>query len=276
MPSTEEKRKAFRALHERGCFVIPNPFDMGSARWLQGLGFKALATSSAAAAWSYGYPDGDLSRDVMLEHIAEIAAVSDVPVNADFLNGFADEPEDLIPNVVLCVGTGVAGISIEDMNADRELYDTGLAVERIRAARRALDDDGTGVLLVARCEAFVIAHPDALRIALDRVERFVEAGADVIYVPHLARLEDIAAVVKAAGPKPVNVLARNFKGLTVADLAPLGVRRISVGGALARTAWAGVIRTGKDLAEGRFDALEDAAPGSVLDTFFAEDAARRG
>ena len=136
MPSTEEKRKAFRALHERGCFVIPNPFDMGSARWLQGLGFKALATSSAAAAWSYGYPDGDLSRDVMLEHIAEIAAVSDVPVNADFLNGFADDPEDLIPNVALCIGTGVAGISIEDMNAGRALYDTGLAVERIRAARR--------------------------------------------------------------------------------------------------------------------------------------------
>jgi 2-methylisocitrate lyase-like PEP mutase family enzyme len=275
MPSTEEKRKAFRALHERGCFVIPNPFDMGSARWLQGLGFKALATTSSGAAWSYGYPDGGLARDVMLEQFYDISAVSDVPVNADFLNGFADEPEDLIPNVVLCVGTGVAGISIEDMNADRELYDTGLAVERIRAARRALDDDGTGVLLVARCEAFVIAHPDALRIALDRVERFVEAGADVIYVPHLARLEDIAAVVKAAGPKPVNVLARNFKGLTVADLAPLGVRRISVGGTLARTAWAAVIRTGKDLAEGRFDALEDAAPGSVLDAFFAEDAARR-
>jgi len=275
MPSTEEKRKAFHALHERGCFVIPNPFDLGSARWLQGLGFKALATTSSGAAWSYAYPDGALSRDVMLEHIREIAAISDLPVNADFLNGFADDPEDLIPNVALCIETGVAGLSIEDMDESRRLYDIDLAVERVRAARRAIDDDGTGVLLVARSEAFLVGHPDPLREAIARIERFAEAGADCLYVPDVTRREDIAAIVKAVAPKPVNVLARNLGGLTLSDLAGLGVRRVSVGGSLARMAWAGVIRAGKDMAEGRFDAFDEAASGAELNRFFAEDAVRR-
>jgi 2-methylisocitrate lyase-like PEP mutase family enzyme len=276
MTGVNEKRRAFRALHERGCFVLPNPFELGSARWLQSLGFKALATTSSGASWSYGYPDGALSRDVMLEHIREIAAVSDVPVNADFLNGFADEPEDLIPNIVLCIETGVAGLSIEDMDADRRLYDIDLAVERIKAARRALDDDGTGVLLVARSEAFLVGHPDPLREAIARIERFAEAGADCLYVPGVASRDDIATVVKAVAPKPVNVLASTSTGLTVADLAALGVRRVSVGGALARMAWAGVMRAGRDLAAGRFDALADAASGAELNRFFTEDADRRG
>lgn len=275
MTRVSDKRAAFRALHERGCFVIPNPFDLGSARWLQSLGFSALATTSSGAAWSYGFPDGGLSRDVMLEHIREIAAVSDLPVNADFLNGFADQPEDLIPNVALCIETGVAGLSIEDMDAAHRLYDIELAVERIRAARRAIDDDGTGVLLVARSEAFLVGHPDPLREAVKRIERFAEAGADCLYVPDVTSPEDIATIVKVVAPKPVNVLARHLGGLTVADLAGLGVRRVSVGGALARMAWAGVMRAGRDLAEGRFDALDAAASGAELNRFFAADADRR-
>jgi 2-methylisocitrate lyase-like PEP mutase family enzyme len=275
MTGVNEKRQAFRKLHERGCFVLPNPFDLGSARWLQSLGFKAMATTSSGASWSYGYPDGSLSRDVMIEHIREIAAVSDVPVNADFLNGFADDPEDLIPNVVLCIETGVAGLSIEDMDLRRNLYDIDLAVERIKAARQAIDDDGTGVILVARSEAFLVGHPDPLREAVKRIERFAEAGADCLYVPDVTSREDITTIVKAVAAKPVNVLARNLGGLTVADLAALGVRRVSVGGALARMAWAGVMRAGKDLADGRFDALEDAASGAELNRFFTEDADRR-
>jgi 2-methylisocitrate lyase-like PEP mutase family enzyme len=275
MSSAEEKRGAFRALHEKGCFVMPNPFDMGTARYLQGLGFKALATTSSGAAWSYGFPDGGLGRDVMLEHIAEIAAVSDVPVNADFLNGFADEPEDLIPNVALCIGTGVAGLSIEDMDANQQLYETELAVERIRAARKAIDEDGTGVFLVARCEAFLIGHPDALRIAVPRLERFAEAGADCLYAPDVTRPEDIATIVKAVHPKSVNVLARNLGGLNVADLAALGVRRISLGGGLARLAWTAVMHASQELAAGRFDAIGDAVSGAALNALFAEDAGRR-
>lgn len=275
MSSAEEKRRAFRALHEKGCFVMPNPFDMGTARYLQGLGFKALATTSSGAAWSYGFPDGGLGRDVMLEHIAEIAAVSDVPVNADFLNGFADEPEDLIPNVALCIGTGIAGLSIEDMDANQQLYETELAVERIRAARKAIDEDGTGVFLVARCEAFLIGHPDALRIAVPRLERFAEAGADCLYAPDVTRPEDIATIVKAVHPKPVNVLARNLGGLNVADLAALGVRRISLGGGLARLAWTAVMHASQELAAGRFDAIGDAVSGAALNALFAEDAGRR-
>ena len=275
MQTTEDKRRSFRALHEHGCFVIPNPYDLGSARWLQGLGFKALATTSSGAAWSYGFPDGSLGRDVMLEHIREIAAISDLPVNADFLNGFADEPEDLIPNVALCIEAGIAGLSIEDMDAAGRLYDIDLAVDRIRAARRAIDDDGTGVLLVARSEAFLVGHPDPLRESIARIERFAEAGADCLYVPDVTTRADIAAIIKAVAPKPVNVLARNLGGLTVADLAELGVRRISVGGGLARMAWAGVIRAGKDLAEGRFDAFDDAASGAELNRFFARDVDRR-
>jgi 2-methylisocitrate lyase-like PEP mutase family enzyme len=276
MSSADEKRKAFRALHDKGCFVMPNPYDMGTARYLGGLGFKALATTSSGAAWSYGFPDGALARDVMLEHITEIVAVTDLPVNADFLNGFADEPEDLIPNVALCIGTGVAGLSIEDSDANQQLYDTGLAVERIRAARRAVDDDGSGVFLVARCEAFLLGLPDALRIAVDRLERFAEAGADCLYAPDVIRSEDIATIVRAVAPKPVNVLARNLGGLTVADLAALGVRRISLGGGLARLAWSAVMHASQDLAAGRLDAVDDAVSGAALNALFVDAAGRGG
>lgn len=276
MSATAAKIEAFHALHRSGCFIMPNPFDMGSARWLQRQGFKALATTSSGAAWSYGYPDGALGRDVMLEHIAEIAAVTDVPVNADFLNGFADAPEDLAPNVALAIGTGIAGLSIEDMDADRRLYDRALAVERIRAARHAIDEDGTGVLLVARCEAFLIGQDNALATAVDRLERFAEAGADCLYAPDVTRPEDIATIVRAVAPKPVNVLARGLGSLTLADLAGLGVRRVSVGGGLARVAWTGVMEAGKALAEGRFDAFAHAVPGAALNAFFAEDESARG
>jgi 2-methylisocitrate lyase-like PEP mutase family enzyme len=276
MSSADEKRKAFRALHDKGCFVMPNPYDMGTARYLGGLGFKALATTSSGAAWSYGFPDGALARDVMLEHITEIVAVTDLPVNADFLNGFADEPEDLIPNVALCIGTGVAGLSIEDSDANQQLYDTGLAVERIRAARRAVDDDGSGVFLVARCEAFLLGLPDALRIAVDRLERFAEAGADCLYAPDVIRSEDIATIVRAVAPKPVNVLARNLGGLTVADLAALGVRRISLGGGLARLAWSAVMHASQDLAAGRLEAVDDAVSGAALNALFVDAAGRGG
>ncbi|MBN9023601.1 MAG: isocitrate lyase/phosphoenolpyruvate mutase family protein [Rhizobiales bacterium] len=276
MPAVEAKRAAFRALHETGCFVIPNPYDMGTARWLQREGFKALATTSSGAAWSYGYPDGGLGRDVMIEHIAEIAAASDLPVNADFLNGFADEPEDLLPNVALGIGTGIAGLSIEDMDADRRLYDTDLAVERVRAARKAIDEDGGGVFLVARCESFLLGMDDALRIAVDRLERLAEAGADCLYAPDVTRAEDIATIVRAVAPKPVNVLARNLGGLTLADLAGLGVRRVSVGGGFARVAWSGVMAAGKALAEGRLDVFDGTVSGSALNALFAEDEGDRG
>jgi 2-methylisocitrate lyase-like PEP mutase family enzyme len=185
-------------------------------------------------------------RDARAHHRDRLP--SDVPVNADFLNGFADEPEDLLPNVALCIGTGVAGISIEDMDANGQLYETELAVERIRAARKAIDEDGTGVFLVARCEAFLVGHPDALRIAVPRLERFADAGADCLYAPDVTRPEDIATIVRAVHPKPVNVLARNPGSLTVADLAALGVRRVSVGGGLARLAWTAVIHAAEQLA----------------------------
>ena len=279
MPTTADKRRAFRDLHRSGCFVIPNPYDIGSARYLQHLGFKALATTSAGAAWSYGFPDGGLARDVMLEHISEIAAVSDVPVNADFGNGFADDPENLSPNVALCIGTGVAGISIEDMRADHTLYDIELAVERVRAARQAIDEDGTGVLLVARTEAYIVGHPDAHREALMRLERFAAAGADCLYAPGVRQRDEIAAMVKAAGSLPVNVLVGGPTGpvgTSVADLADLGVRRISVGGALARAAFGGLMRAAREIAEqGRFDELGKAPSYGEINGLFIEDSMRR-
>ena len=182
MPTTAEKRRIFRDLHASGCFVIPNPYDIGSARYLQHLGFKALATTSAGAAWGLGLPDREVPRDVMLTHIRDIAAASDLPVNADFGNGFADSPEDVAENVYLCVATGVAGLSIEDQSDDREgsLYGIDLAVERVAAARAAIDQSGADVLLVARTEAYIVGHPDVRRESLRRLERFADAGADCL------------------------------------------------------------------------------------------------
>jgi 2-methylisocitrate lyase-like PEP mutase family enzyme len=283
MPTVADKRRTFRALHREGCFVIPNPWDVGSARYLQRAGFKALASTSSGAAWSMGYPDGGVPLDVMLEHLRTLAEASDVPLNADFLSGFAVAPEGVAANVRLCIATGVAGLSIEDATGDAAapLFDFDLAVERVRAARAAVDSaavDSTGgdVLLVARSEVFFTSHADPLKEAIRRLVAFAEAGADCLYAPGAASREAISAIVKAVAPKPVNVLARRLGPLSVADLAALGVRRISVGGAMARMAWAGLRRSASEIMEqGRFDAFADAAPGDQLDALFREDRAGR-
>jgi 2-methylisocitrate lyase-like PEP mutase family enzyme len=278
MPTTAEKRRAFRQLHESGCFVIPNPWDTGTARYLQHLGFKALATTSSGAAFSMGLPDADwaLTRDPMLAHIRTIVEASDLPVNADFESGYADDPAGIGHNVRLCVDTGVAGLSIEDSTGDaaRPLYEFDLAVARIHAARAAIDRAGSDVLLVGRTEGFIAGVPD-LDEAIRRLKAYAAAGADCLYAPGIRTREQIAAVVDAVAPKPVNVLISGPVGLTVKDVADLGVRRISVGGALARAAWGGFIRAARDLAAGTFDAFADAASGTELNRLFAEDVRRR-
>ncbi|MEP0321378.1 isocitrate lyase/PEP mutase family protein [Bauldia litoralis] len=278
MPDPAGKRRAFRALHEGGCFVIPNPFDIGSARYLQSRGFKALATTSSGAAWSLGHSDGDVPLDTMLEHIAAIVRVADVPVNADFMDGYGATPDDVAANVARCVATGVAGLSIEDATGDpaNPLYAFDRAVARVAAARAAIDASGADVLLTARAECYLTGHEAPLDEAIRRLTAFAEAGADCLYAPGPATRADIAAIVQAVAPKPVNVLARNLDGLTVADLAGLGVRRISVGGLLARMAWTGVIAATDDLVEGRFDAFSGAAPGGPLNDLFARRAKEGG
>jgi len=278
VPTTAEKRRIFRRLHESGCFVIPNPWDAGSARYLQHLGFKALATTSSGAAFSMGLPDADwaLTRDPMLAHIRAIVEASDLPVNADFESGYADAPAALAENVRLCVETGVAGLSIEDSTgeASRPLYAFDLAVARIRAARAAIDRAGGDVLLVGRTEGFIAGVPD-LDEAIRRLTAYASAGADCLYAPGIRTREQIAAVVDAVAPKPVNLLIGGPIGLTVGDAAGLGVRRISVGGALARAAWGGFIRAAQGLASGTFDAFADAASGGELNRLFTEDVKRR-
>jgi 2-methylisocitrate lyase-like PEP mutase family enzyme len=278
MPTVAEKRRTFRALHEQGCFVIPNPWDVGSARYLQSLGFKALATTSSGAAWSMGHADGEVPIDTMLEHIRMLSAASDVPVNADFLGGFAVEPEDVAENVRRCVETGCAGLSIEDSTGDpaKPLFDFDLAVERIRAARAEIDATGGETLLVGRAECFLTAHPEPLKEAVRRLVAYAEAGADCLYAPGLRSREDIAAIVKAVAPKPVNVVIGWGSDLTVSQLTDLGVRRISVGGAIARMAWAGVQRAAQEIAgRGTFTAFADAVPSKPLNELFAADAKRR-
>jgi len=270
MSVASEKRATFRRLHESGCFVIPNPWDVGSALYLQGLGFKALATTSAGCAWAAGCADGDLTRDAALAHFAQLAAATSVPLNADFEGGFADAPEALAASVRLCVGTGVAGLSIEDYtgNDENPLYELELAVARIRAARGAIDQAGGEVLLTGRSEGFIRGRPD-LKETLRRLEAYAAAGADCLYAPGLTTPEQISAVVKAVAPKPVNLLVGGPSPLTVKDIAELGVRRISVGGALARAAWGGFMRTARQIAEaGTFDGFADAAPGSEINEAF--------
>lgn len=274
MPTTAEKRRTFRRLHESGCFVIPNPWDAGTARYLQHLGFQAIATTSSGAAWSMACPDEDwaVTRDPMLAHIRMIVEASDLPVNADFESGYADDPEGIAENVRLCVETGVAGLSIEDSTGDpkRPLYEFDLAVARIRAARRAIDRAGDDVLLVGRSEGFIAGAPD-LDETIRRLKAYSAAGADCLYAPGIRTRDHITAVVDAVAPKPVNLLIGSPIGLTVRDAAGLGVRRISVGGALARAAWGGFIRAAKGLVAGTFDAFADAAPGSELNRFFSDD-----
>ena len=266
---------AFRALHASGCFVMPNPWDLGSARWLRGQGFKALATTSAGFAFTQGRADQDVPRDMMLAHIAEmVKAVPDLPVNADFENGYADTPDGVAANVKLCVATGVAGLSIEDATGreDDPLYPFELAVERIRAARKSIDETGSGVVLTARAECFLTAHPQAQAESVRRLEAYREAGADVLYAPGVRTAEQIAAIVAAAGGKPVNVVVFADFGLTVADFEALGVRRLSTGAASARSAWAGFVESTRQIVEGgSFAGFASNAPSRRLDPFFRDD-----
>src|SRR5215467_2920206 len=264
----------FRALHESGCFVLPNPWDIGTAIYLHRLGYKALATTSAGFAFARGKADGKVPKHEMLAHIREIVEATPLPVNADFLNGYADEPETVAANVKLCIHTGVAGLSIEDNsgNPDRPLYQKKLAIERIRAARSAIDESGTGVALTSRCEAWLVGDVNPLRTALDRLVAFAEAGADCLYAPGVSAPEEITQIVNVVAPKPVNVLvSSNNCNLTVSQLADLGVRRISVGGALARAAWAGFIQSAKEILEqGSFGSFADAAPYGELNNLFGD------
>jgi 2-methylisocitrate lyase-like PEP mutase family enzyme len=274
--SIGDKRRVFRQLHETGCFVIPNPWDVGSARWLQGLGFKALATTSSGFAWSQGHPDNGIRREMALEHLATMVAATDVPVNADFENGFAPDVPGVAQSVALAVEAGVAGLSIEDStgNAAQPLFTIDDAVARLRAARQAIDRAGGDTLLVGRAECFLVGRPD-LDETIARLRAYANAGADCLYAPGLRSTEQIAAVVAAVAPKPVNLLVGWAAEFTVADVAALGVRRISVGGALARAAWGGFMRAAKRLADGRFDGFEQAAKGQELDAFFATDVKTR-
>lgn len=266
---------AFRSLHEAGCFVMPNPWDIGSARWLRGEGFKALATTSAGFAFTQGRADQDVPRDMMLAHIAEmVKAVPDLPVNADFENGYADTPDGVAANIKLCVATGVAGLSIEDATGREAdpLYPFELAVERIRAARKAIDETGSGVVLTARAEAFLTGHPDPLPEVVRRLGAFADAGADVLYAPWVRTPEQIAAVVAAARGKPVNVVVFADFGLTVADFDALGVRRLSTGGASARSAWAGFIESTRLIREeGRFSGFAGNSVTAPIEPFFRDD-----
>jgi 2-methylisocitrate lyase-like PEP mutase family enzyme len=264
----------FRALHESGCFVLPNPWDVGTAVYLQHLGFKALATTSAGFAFSRGKPDGGVSLDEMLSHISEIVTATSLPVNADFLNGFADEPEDISTNVTLCIECGVAGLSIEDnsQNSAAPLYEEKLAVDRIRAAREAIDAFGVPVVLTGRCEAWLVKAPDPFRVAIDRLVAYADAGADCLYAPGVQKPDEIAEIVKAVSPKPVNVLVAGFnRELTLSQLIDLGVRRISVGSGLAAVAWGAFINAARSIAKtGRFnDAFAKAVPTAELNETFS-------
>jgi 2-methylisocitrate lyase-like PEP mutase family enzyme len=264
----------FRALHESGCFVLPNPWDIGTAIYLERLGFKALATTSAGFAFSRGKPDGGVPRDEMLAHIREIVNATALPVNADFHAGYADEPEDVAANVRLCVETGVAGLSIEDSTgrSDCPLYEKKLAIERIRAARAAIDASKTGVVLTGRCEAWLVGDSDPLNTALDRLTAYAEAGADCLYAPAVSDPGEIAQIVNAVAPKPVNVLVSGFNHqLTLSGLANLGVRRISVGSGLALAAWGAFLRAAKDIkTNGTFNLLADNAPSAELNELFRQ------
>jgi 2-methylisocitrate lyase-like PEP mutase family enzyme len=268
--TTADKRSTFRKMHEAGCFVLPNPWDAGSARALQHLGFKAIASTSAGFAWSIGKADNRVTLEDVLQHFTALCNAVDLPVNADFEGGFAHEAEKVAANVARAVNTGVAGLSIEDSTGDaaKPLYDRALAVERIKAARAAIDADSSGVLLVGRCEGFLVGQAD-LTLVIDRLTAYADAGADCLYAPGIKTKEQIAAVVKAVHPKPVNLLI-GAPGLSVAEAADLGVRRISVGGSLASTAWAGFMRASREIAEkGTFTELGSGYSGGQLNKMFS-------
>jgi len=275
--SVADKRRPFRALHQSGCFVIPNPWNAGSARYLQGLGFKALATTSSGYAHSIGYSDGDVSRDMVLAHCREIAAVADVPVNADFENGYAHDPGGVAENVRLCIETGVAGLSIEDYTGDdaNPLYDFDLARARVKAARKAIDAHGGDVIFTARTEGFIKNRPDMTE-TIRRLKAFADAGADCLYPPGIRTREQIETVVRAVAPVPVNLLMSTASGLTVKDVADMGVRRISVGGTLARVAMHAFVKAAREIAEeGTFDDFAGVMANAELNKFFHDDLPKR-
>ena len=268
--TTADKRATFRKMHESGCFVLPNPFDVGSARALQHLGFKALASTSAGFAWTIGKADNRVTVDEVCDHLTALCAAVDLPVNADFEGGYAHEAEKVAANVARGIKTGVAGLSIEDSTGDaaKPLYDRAFAIARIKAARAAIDADNSGVLLTGRCEGFLVGQAD-LDMVIDRLKAYSQAGADCLYAPGIRTKEQISAVVKAVHPKPVNLLI-GASGLSVAEANDLGVRRISVGGSLARTAWAGFMRAAREMAEkGTFTELGSGYSGGELNKMFS-------
>jgi 2-methylisocitrate lyase-like PEP mutase family enzyme len=276
--SITEKRREFRRLHESGCFVIPNPWDIGSARYLQDLGFKALASTSSGFAWSRGRADSGLSREHVLQHLAEMAAATDLPLNADFENGFAADAAGVGESVRLAIETGIAGVSIEDSMGPREaarrdagaLFELSEAVERMRAARRAIDAAGGDVLLIGRAECFLVGFSD-IDMTISRLKAYANAGADCLYAPGIRTGEQIRAVVEAVRPKPVNLLVGAPSTFTLQQIADLGVRRVSVGGALARAAWGGFMRAAQEIAErGSFDGFANGASGQTLNTLFKD------
>lgn len=267
----------FRALHDTGCFVMPNPWDVGSAVYLQHLGFAALATSSAGFAFSRGLPDavGAVPLADVLAHVRDIVGATTLPVNADFQDGYATDAAGVADSVAACVATGVAGLSIEDASGDpaAPLYERGVALERLGAARTAIDASGVPVVLTARCEAWLVGAPDADRVVLDRLVAFADAGADCLFAPGVRDPDIIATLVRAVAPRPLNVLV-SAPGLSVATLRDLGVRRISVGSGLARAAWTGFLRAARELADaGTFGGFADITPFRELDDVFAH---RRG
>jgi 2-methylisocitrate lyase-like PEP mutase family enzyme len=266
------RRRAFRDLHASGCFVIPNPWDAGSARYLASLGFKALASTSSGFAWSQARADGSMSRDAVLAHLREIVAATELPVNADFESGYGATPQDVGESVRLAVEAGVAGLSIEDATGDaaQPIHDLDMALARLRAARAAIHANGGDTLLVGRAENFLHGHPD-LADTIARLRAYADAGADCLYAPGLKKREDIAAVVAAVAPRPVNLLVGGASDLTLADIAALGVRRVSVGGGLARAAWGGFTRAAQALAgPGVFDGFAGAANGAELNALFRD------
>lgn len=266
--TTADKCATFRKLHEQGCFVLPNPFDVGTAKALQHLGFKAIASTSAGFAWAIGKADNRVTVEDVCDHLAALCAAVDLPVNADFEGGFAQAPEGVAANVARAVKTGIAGLSIEDSTGDKAkpLYERSLAIDRIKAARDAIDR--SGVMLVGRCEAFLWGQSD-LNLVIDRLQAYADAGADCLYAPGIKTKEEITAVVKAVHPKPVNLLI-GASGLSLREAAELGVRRISVGGSLARMAWAGFMRAAREMADqGTFTELAGGYPGGELNKLFA-------
>jgi 2-methylisocitrate lyase-like PEP mutase family enzyme len=274
----DERRATFRRLHESGCFVIPNPWDVGTARTLAQLGFEALATTSAGFSFGRGLPDDPaaVGVDAVLGHVAEIVAATDLPVNADFQSGYAPDAAGVAANVRRCVETGVAGLSIEDArggdpgDAGSALFDRAEAVERVRAARAAIDESGSGVLLTARAECFLVGHPDPLGESIARLQAYAEAGADVLYAPGVRAPDDIRAIIDAVRPLPVNVLMAADTGLRVGDLADLGARRVSVGSALSRVAWGAFLAAARELADdGSFGWLGGAASFPELNALFS-------